>query len=59
MDIEGAKRVEVVGKEDKRQLTAVLGGSLVGDFLPSQLIYEGKTALPSKFQVPREMAYIF
>ena len=57
MDIEGAKRVEVVGKEDK--LTAVLGGSLVADFLPSQLIYEGKTALPSKFQVPREMAYIF
>lgn len=38
MDIGGAKRVEVVAKEDKWQLTAVLGGSLVGDFLPPQLI---------------------
>ena len=43
MEAEGTKRVEVAGKDDKRQLTAVLGGSLVGDFLPPQLIYEGKT----------------
>ena len=40
---EGAKRVELAGKDDKRQITAVFGCSLVGDFLPLQLIYQGKT----------------
>ena len=49
MEAEGTKRVEVAGKNDKRQLTAVLGGSMVGEFLPPQLIYQGKTlrCLPS------------
>ena len=49
MEAEGTKRVEVVGKDDKRQLTAVLGGSMTGEFLPPQLIYQGKTSryLPS------------
>ena len=42
MDKEGVKRVEVVAKEDKRQLTVVFAGSLSGDFLSPQLIYEGK-----------------
>ena len=28
---------------DKRQLTAVFAASLVGDFLPPQIIYAGKT----------------
>ena len=32
-----------MGKEDKRQITAVLGCSMNGDVLPFQLIYEGKT----------------
>ena len=40
---EGAKRVELVGKDDKRQLTAVFAGSMNGEFLPPQLIYQGKT----------------
>ena len=55
MEAEGAKRVKVTGKDDKRQLTAVLGGSLVGDFLPPQLIYEGKTprCLP-RFEFPEK-----
>ena len=35
----GVKRVELAGVSDKRQITAVLCGSLVGDFLPVQLIY--------------------
>lgn len=43
MDLEGSKRVEVSGVNDKRQITAVFCGSLVGDFLPIQLIYKGKT----------------
>ena len=44
MDQEGAKRVEVVAKDDKRQITAVFAGSSSGYFLPPQLIYEGKTS---------------
>ena len=43
MEEAGARRVEVVAKDDKRQLTAVFAGSLSGNFLPPQLIYEGKT----------------
>lgn len=37
---EGSKRVEIAGIDDKRQITAVFGGTMAGDFLPSQL---GKT----------------
>ena len=40
---EGAKRVELVGKDDKRQLTAVFAGSMSGEFLPPQLVYQGVT----------------
>ena len=43
MDKKGVKRVEMVGQSDKRQITAVLCGSLEGDFLPIQLVYKGKT----------------
>ncbi|ELT87687.1 hypothetical protein CAPTEDRAFT_199284 [Capitella teleta] len=39
----GAKQVEIVGLDDKRQITALLGCSLTGDLLPLQLIYTGKT----------------
>ena len=35
--------VEIIGKDNKRQLTAVFGCSMSGDFLPPQLIYQGKT----------------
>ena len=40
----GVKRVEMLGQNDKRQITAVFCGSLPGDFLPVQVIYKGKTA---------------
>ena len=40
---EGAKRVEILAIDDKRQITAVFCGSMTGEFLPLQLIYEGKT----------------
>ena len=36
---EGSKRVEIDGKDDKRQITAVFGCSMAGDFLPPQLVY--------------------
>ena len=42
MEKEGARRVELVGKDDKCQLTAVFVGSMIGEFLPSQLIYQRK-----------------
>ena len=42
MEKEGSKRVEIAGIDNKR-LTAVFAGTLVGDFLPPQLIYKGKT----------------
>ena len=41
---QGAKRVELVGVRDKRQITAVFCGSLLGEFLPVQVIYKGKTS---------------
>ena len=55
MEREGAKRVEIIGKEDKRQITAVFAGTYTGDFLPIQLVYQGKTprCLPS-FQFPSD-----
>ena len=43
MEKKGTKRVELVGIDDKRQITAVFGCSLAGDFLPVQVIYAGKT----------------
>jgi len=46
---EGSQRVEVAGADDKRQITAVFGITLSGDFLPPQLIYQGTISkcLPS------------
>ena len=43
MERKGAKQVEVQGVDNKRQITAVFGGSLTGDFLPVLLVYEGIT----------------
>ena len=58
MEQQGTKRIEVIGKGDKWQITAVFGGIMTGDFLPLQLIYEGKTerCLPRyKFPTSRHM----
>ena len=54
MELEGAKRVEIAGKDDKRQITAVFAGSIAGDFLPIQLVCKGKTprCLPHVESVP-------
>lgn len=43
MEQRGVKRVEMVGQNDKRLITAVFCGSIQGDFLPVQVIYKGKT----------------
>ena len=53
MEKQGTKRVDIAGANDKRQTTAVLCGSLVGDFLPIQVIYQGKTPrCHPKYQFP-------
>jgi len=43
MEKEGATRVEITGLKDKRQITSVFAASKDGYFLPSQVIYQGKT----------------
>ena len=44
MEKMGANRVEIAGLKDKRQITAVFCGTILGDFLPIQLIYKGTTS---------------
>ena len=46
----GSKQVEVVGKDEKRAFTLMVGISMSGEVLPFQAIYTGKTAqsLPAK-----------
>ena len=37
----GAKSIEIKGLDDKRQITAVFGGTLTGEFLYILLVYQG------------------
>ena len=39
----GSKRVEVAALNDKRQVTCTLGITMSGEFLPPQILYQGKT----------------
>ena len=43
MEFKGSIRVEITGISDKHQITAVFCGTMAGEFLPPQLIYQGKT----------------
>lgn len=43
MEAQGSRRVEAVGVNDKRLTTAVFCGTLTGDFLLVQVIYQGTT----------------
>ena len=64
MEKKGSKRIELVAIDDKRQLTAifagtlvgVFAGTLVGDFLPIQLVHKGKTTkcLPTTVKFPSD-----
>ena len=60
MEQKGAKRIEVAGIDDKRQITAVFAAAATGEFLPMQLIYAGKTpkCLP-KFPFPKDWSITF
>ena len=39
----GVKNIPIKGADDKQQITATFAVSCIGDFLPIQLIYSGKT----------------
>ena len=39
----GEKVIPIVGSDDKREITAVLAGTATRQYLPPQLLYEGKT----------------
>ena len=39
----GEKLIPIANSDDKRQITAVLAASMTGEYLPPQLIYQGKT----------------
>ena len=43
MEKEGAKRMEIEGLDDKRQIIAVFGATITGEFLTIQLVYQGKS----------------
>ena len=43
MNRSGTKAVVISKSDDKRQVTAVLAGTLTGEFLTPQVLYEGKT----------------
>jgi len=43
MEKEGTNIVPIAHSDDKRQLTAVLAITAAGDYLPPQLLYQGKT----------------
>ena len=49
MEKRGTKLVEITAIDDKRQITAVFGSTLSGDFLPVQLIFTGTTPAKSSF----------
>lgn len=60
MDVKGSRRIEIQGVDDKRQITALLTGTMSGAFLPAQLIYKGKTpACLPKFVFPPQWNVTF
>ena len=53
MEQRGSQRVEMICVIDKQQITAIFWGTILGDFLPMQLIYEEKTSrCHPRFQFP-------
>ena len=56
MEEKGRKRVEIIGMDDKRQITAVICGTMTDHLLPFQLIYSGmtKACLPKVAEIPSD-----
>ena len=60
MEAKGSTRIEIQGVDDKRQITALLTGTMSGAFLPAQLIYKGKTpACLPKFVFPENWSITY
>ena len=43
LEVQGSKQIDMVGLDDKREVTALLAVSLSGELLPPQVIYAGTT----------------
>ena len=55
LEEKGSDQVDITGIDDKRAITALLGGTASGDLIPPQLIYQGKTdGCHPKFKFPEE-----
>ena len=50
--VKGVKTVPIKGIDDKRQITATFAVSMSGEFLPIQVIYEGKTKIFHRIEKP-------
>jgi len=51
----GAKQTKILGLQDKRQITVLMGCTMAGKLMPPQVVYAGKTdACHPKFDFPRE-----
>lgn len=58
--IERCKESRDCQKMIKRQITAVLAGSMAGDFLPVQLVYQGKISHCLQSNLSQRLAhYLF
>ena len=59
-DVKGVKTVPIKGIDDKRQITSTFAISMSGEFLPIQVIYEGKSkrCLP-KYTFPASLDATF
>jgi hypothetical protein len=42
-EVKGVKEVKCLGKDDKRQITAVVSSTASGELVPLQLVFQGKT----------------
>ena len=57
MTVKGKHSVPIEGSADKRSITGTFAISFVGNFLPAQLIYGGKTTQSlSRFEFPKDFS---
>jgi hypothetical protein len=57
-EVKGVKEVKCLGKDDKRQITAVVSSTTSGELVPLQLVFQGKTeaVVPKDEDVKRAVA---
>ena len=52
MEQQGSSQVEIAGISDKRQIMLTSAGSMSGELLPLQLLYQGKTTRHPQYPYP-------